>query len=185
MLRVIAVLCTVLLLFCGCSTADSSSDHGLALREKLGDGCSFTANIVADYSENSYSFTMNCRVDESGGLTFDVVSPDSISGITGSISSSGGRLTFDDAVLAFPLLADGEISPVTAPWLCIRSLIGGYLRSSGSDGAYVRLTLDDSFVGENLLTDIWLADGDVPQYAEILWNGRKMLSVRFENFRFA
>lgn len=185
MFRVISVLCMMVVLFSGCSAAGPSADHGLALREKLADGCSFTAHIAADFTENTYSFTVNCRVDKTGALAFEVVSPDSISGITGSISSTGGRLTFDDAVLAFPLLADGEISPVTAPWLCVRSLTGGYIRSSGTEGAYTRLTVDDSFSGENLQTDIWLTEESVPEYAEILWNGRKILSVRFESFRFA
>jgi len=35
-----------------------------------------------------------------------------ISGITGSLSQNGGKLTFDDKALAFDVMADGLVSPV-------------------------------------------------------------------------
>ena len=184
MLRIFSVTCVVVLLLSGCAQFNDVSDHGMILRQKISEGCTFTANIVAVFSDASYSFTVNCMVNSVGEMDFAVVHPDSISGITGKVSAAGGSITFDETVLAFPLLADGEISPVCAPWLCVRSMMGGYLRSSGIDGEQVRLTIDDSFSGENLQTDIWLAANETPEYGEILWNGRKVLSVHFENFHF-
>lgn len=184
MLRVLAVICGIVFLFSGCGDYNHISEEGMALREKLSEGCSFTAHIVADFAETTYSFTMNCTVDKSGELKFEVISPESIAGICGSVSSSGGKLTFDDAVLVFPLLADGELSPVCAPWLCVRTLLSGYMRSSADEGERTRLTIDDSFSGENLQADIWVSKNGFPEYAEFLWNNHKILSVRFENFKF-
>ena len=180
--RVLAIVCAFILMMSGCSDINHISDHGMALRQSIAEGCFFQANVVADFSDKTYSFSMNCIADQRGAMEFEVASPESIAGICGNVSATGGKLTFDDAVLAFPLLADGEISPVCAPWLCVRALMGGYFRSSADEGDRVRLTIDDSFSGEELMIDVWVLKTGTPEYAEILWNGRKLISVRFENF---
>jgi hypothetical protein len=77
---------------------------------------------------------MDCEADSQGSVSFRVVSPESISGITGSVDRDQGKLTFDDKALAFDLLADGQLSPVSAPWVMIHTLRGGYLSSCAESG---------------------------------------------------
>lgn len=181
-------LALVLLVFVlvGCGQKDDCLERGMALRERLlqSSGYSFEAEITADYADKIYEFSMLCAVGRDGNLTFTVTEPESISGISGVISGAGGRLTFDDTALTFELLADGEVSPVSAPWLLIRTLQGGYLSSCGMEGENLRLTIDDSYEQDALQLDIWLDREDLPDRAEILWQGRRVLSLDVEDFAF-
>ena len=185
MKRGLALLLLVFTL-AGCGKEDDCLERGMALRNKLlqSSGYSFQAEITADYGDKTYEFTMQCSVDKNRNLTFTVTEPESIGGISGVISGAGGQLTFDNTVLAFDLLADGEVSPVSAPWLLIKTLQGGYLSSCGMDGENLRLTIDDSYEADALQLDIWLDDQDLPDHAEILWQGRRVLSLDVEDFTF-
>ena len=145
--------------------------------------CRFRATVSADYGEMIQTFVMDCETDKQGNVEFLVAAPESISGITGRLTAESGFLTFDGEVLAFELLADGQLSPVSAPWVLVSTLRGGYLRSAADTEQGLHLTIDDSFADEPLQVDIWL-EGDVPAGAEILWQGRRILTLRVENFAF-
>lgn len=179
-------LILVIFMLSGCGKNNDCLERGLALRERLlsTDGYSFEAEITADYGDKLYDFSMDCSVDKEGRLTFTVTEPETIRGISGVISGVGGQLTFDDTALTFDLLADGEVSPVSAPWLLIQTLKGGYISSCGMDGDDLRLTIDDSYEQDALQLDIWLDDTDIPDHAEILWQGRRVLSIDVEDFTF-
>lgn len=171
--------------FFGCAPNGGVTERGMTLREKLlaSKGCTFTAGITADFGENQYSFVMDCQTDSGGNLHFTVVSPENISGIQGRIDETSGKLTFDETVLAFPLLAQGEIAPATAPWLFWKSLLGGYIQACGEDKDGFRITIDDSFRGENLQLDVWLDENNTPLSAQILWQGRSILFLSISQFR--
>ena len=185
MKRLLPVL-LVLLIFTGCGDTDSGMNRAMILRDKLlsSNGCSFTANITADYGEKIYTFVMNCTADQDGAVSFEVVSPESISGICGSVSAEGGKLTFDDQVLMFEMFADGQITPVSGPWLLIRTLRGGYINGCASDGTGLILQIDDSYEEDALRLDIRTDENDMPIYAEILFKDRRIVSMEVENFKF-
>lgn len=185
MKRVAAILLLMTLLLLGCSEENDELQRGLALREKLlKNDCSFTARITAVYGDLSYTFTVACTAAAGGDMQFSVEEPETIAGITGSLSGNGGRLTFDDEALAFSMLADGEVSPVSAPWLLMKTLRAGYIRSCCSDDSGLRLSIDDSYEANALRLDIWLGESDLPIFAEVLWQGRRVLSIQIENFIF-
>ena len=178
-------VCVLILFLCGCSSGEDHLDKGLALRSKLlQSGCSFEAFITADYGEKIHTFTMQCTADANGNLSFTVTQPESISGITGTLDHRKGALTFDGNVLAFPMLADGELSPVSCPWIFIHTLRSGYMRSAGMDGGFIRLTIDDSYEEDALQLDIWLNEQQLPKHVQILWQGRSILSMDVRNFTF-
>ena len=182
--RIVSAL-AVLLLLTGCSREENLLERGITLRERLSrEGCQFQAGVEADFGEMTYSFLMDCQVDSQGPLSFKVVSPETIADITGVISAGKGTLTFDGTLLAFPLLADGEISPVSAPWLLMHTLRGGYLHAAGKEEEGLRLTVYDSYEEDALCLDIWLNEENIPTFAEVLWQGRRILSIRVENFVF-
>ena len=185
MKRVLAVLLVVFLLT-GCGSGSSGMDRAMSLRERLlkSNGCVFDAVITADYGERVYTFSMHCQTDSKGELTFTVTDPQTISGITGLIGQQGGNLTFDDQVLAFEMLADGQVAPVSAPWLMIHTLRSGYLASCGEDGGGLRVRIDDSYEEDALHLDIWLDSDDLPIRGEILWQGRRVVSVEVRNFSY-
>lgn len=180
-----AALLFVMLLLAGCSRGSEAIDRAMELRSRLlsGEGCGFTAQITADYGDEVHTFTVDCQGDHQGNLTFTVTAPESIAGITGTVSEEGGKLTFDDVALAFPLLTQEQISPVTAPWIFLRTLRGGYLTSAGDDDGLLRVTIDDSYDEDALQLDIWLDDGNIPVRAEILYDGSRILSLSVSNFQ--
>lgn len=173
------------IILCGCEVDDKGLQRGMQLRENLlNSGCSFVAEITADYGDKCYTFSVGCTADSEGDLSFLVVSPESIGGIAGKITSESGFLTFDDEVLAFPLLADGEVSPISAPWLLVKTLRSGYLASAGEDGEHLMLTIHDSYEEDALQLDIWLDDQNNPIHGDILWQGRRVLSIEVKEFAF-
>ena len=115
-------------------------------------------------------------------MTFEVVQPQSIAGITGTITGEGGFLTFDDVALHFDLLADDTVTPVSAPWIFLKTLRGGYLTSAGEEDGLLRVTIDDSYEEDALQLDIWLDEKNAPVRGEILYGGRRILSLSVTDF---
>ena len=184
MKRILAIL-LVLLILPGCGGQTSELDRAMALRTKLlSQNVEFNAQITADYGDVIHAFSLSCQADHLGNVQFTVTAPESIKDITGSIRSGTGKLTFDDQAIAFDLLADGQLSPISAPWIFIKALQSGYLTSCGKEGEQLRLAVDDSYADDALHLDIWLGDGDLPIRAEILWQGRRLLSMDVTNFTF-
>ena len=167
----------------GCSS-ESALNEPMTLREKIiaASSCSFDATVTADYGEMIYSFGMHCIFDQMGNMRFSVTEPESIAGITGKIVNDEGALTFDDRVLVFELLSDGQVTPVSAPWLVMRSLRSGYIRSSGRSDDGCKIIIDDSYTEDALKVDVWLNENGVPRSAELVWQNRRILSVSIEEF---
>lgn len=179
-------LCLIILLtvLCGCGNKTDQMGSMLGFRQRLldGNGCTFTAEITADYGDEIYQFTVQCQGDKQGNLKFSVVEPSSISDITGTITDLGGSLTFDGTALAFAPIADGQLTPVTAPWIFLKTLRGGYIASCAQDDTMTYLQIDDSYSEKALHLDIWLNENAVPVRGEILWEGRRILSLIVRDF---
>ena len=185
MKRVLCLLLCILLLS-GCVHTQENMDLAMELRSHLqqGDGCSFTAQVTADYQDEIHKFSLVCQEDSTGKMQFSVMQPDSIKGITGYISADNAALTFDDTVLAFSPLADGQIAPVVAPWLVLHSLKSGYLSatSDGEDG-YI-IYIDDAYFRQTVRVIINIDSNNCPAGAEIYWQGRQILSLQIQNFAY-
>ena len=182
-------LCAVLLCLAfltGCSRTPKELQRGMALRSKLlaAQGCSFDAEITADYGDKLHSFAMHCEADSNGNLSFTVTEPETVDGITGTVSTEGGKLTFGDTALHFELLADEQLSPVSAPWILLKTLRSGYLTSACMEGDNLRLTMDDTYEEDALHLDIWMDAQHLPIRADILYDGKRILSLEVENFAF-
>ena len=146
MKRCLPLLLCICLLW-GCSGGESM-DQALAMRSAIeqANSCAFRARITADYGDQVYVFVMECQADPKGNVTFTVAEPEVIAGITGKLSADGGSLTFDDQVLAIPMLTDEQITPVAAPWILIKTLRAGYITSCSKG----RVTIDDSYADDAL-----------------------------------
>ena len=178
----------VLLVFLtGCSGESKEVQRGIDLRSELlkASECRFSCEVTADYGDKTSTFSMDCRGDSQGALTFTVAAPETIAGITGDISDGGGKLTFDDTALQFDLLADDQLSPVSAPWVLLKTLREGFITSAGMDGGQILLSIDDSYEDDALHLDIWLSDENRPKTVEILYDGRKILSLDVTSFEIA
>jgi len=177
-----AISLVLLLFLSGCS-ASRQIERGMALRAALlRSGGSFDTKITADYGDMVYTFSEECTFTDTGNVSFTVAAPETIAGITGHITEKGGNLTFDDTALQFPLLADDQLSPVSAPWILIKTLRSGYLTAAGEENGLLKLTIDDSYDEDALHLDIWLDETDRPVRAEIRYDDRRILSMAVENF---
>lgn len=183
MKRFVPFLLMVFLLT-GCTNTNRELERGMAIRSRLlaSGRCSFRAEITADYGDKLHTFSMECTADREGDLTFKITQPDTIAGITGTISDEGGRLTFDETALCFPLLADDQLSPVSGPWIFLKTLRSGYLKKACTESNLLRLTIDDSYEEDALQLDIWLNDEDQPVRTEILYGDRRILTLSIVDF---
>ena len=179
-----AVWILIILLLSGCTGPPNEMERGVELRSKLlqSSRCTFTATITADYGDKIHTFTMNCESDSKGNLAFTVIQPESISGITGTLSGDGGNITFDDAALHFELMADNQLSPISAPWILLKTLRSGNMTSACTENENIRLSMDDSYEENPLRLDLWLNPENKPVQADILYDGRRVLSVCVANF---
>lgn len=180
----IGIVLLVCMLLAGCSGTPRELETGMELRSRLlkAENVSFDADISADYGDKLHLFSMACSADPEGNLSFTVTAPETISGITGRISMGSGKLTFDDTALHFDLLTDDQLSPVSAPWILMKTLRSGYLRAAGREEEHIRLTIDDSYEEDALQLDIWLDEKNLPDKAEILYDGKNILSLHVKNF---
>lgn len=178
----------VLFTLFGCKAGGTDAmDQALSFRTKLqgASGCSFRSQISADYGDEVYTFTLSCTADGEGNLSFQVVTPETLSGISGSIHKDTGKVTFDGTQLAFGPLADGQLGPVSAPYVLLRSWRTGYITACGPDGTDLRMTVEASFEENPITADTWL-DGEkgVPIFGEICYNGQRILTVTITDFEY-
>ena len=183
-MKLTGVLFLILFLLTGCDDTPKEIERGMAFRSLLlrGNGYSFDAKITADYVDSIEYFAVSCTGNSEGALSFTVTEPETIAGITGDVSEEAGILTFDTIAVQLDKMAENRVTPVSAPWIFLKTLRSGYIRSGCMEGELLRLTLDDSFEEDALQLDIWMDERDVPIRGEILWNGRRILTLDIENF---
>ena len=175
----------IVLMLTGCTGKRDELNRAMSLRAKLlgCESCSFTASITADYVDAIHTFSMNCQGDNDGSLTFEVTKPESIAGITGKIDGGAGMLTFDDVALEFSLLADDQVTPVSGPWILLKTLLGGYLTACSEEEENLRVTIYDSYEDDALQMEIWLDGENLPIRGEIFYEGRRIVSMDITNFQ--
>lgn len=180
----IGALLLLLVLLAGCTGKRDELDRVMALRAKLlgCESCTFDVEITADYGDAIHTFAMKCQGDNQGNLLFKVTEPETIAGITGEFTRGEGKLTFDDVAVEFPLLADGQVTPISGPWILLKTLQGGYLAACGTEGDYLRVTIHDSYDDDALEMEIWLDGNDIPVRGEILYDGRRILTLDIGDF---
>ena len=176
----------LMVLITGCSQENRELASAMKFRQELlsAQGCSFQADVTADYGDGQLGFSMDCRGDSSGNLDFEITAPASIAGIKGSISDQGGSISFDDQALYFPLLTDDQLTPASFPWIFLKTLRSGCITSVCREEALLHVTVDDSYEEDALTLDIWLQEEKIPVRGDILYDGKRILTIAVENFTF-
>ncbi len=184
MIRIVLLFLTMILLT-GCGGTGDEMDSALQLRSRcLGaQTVSFQAKMTADYIDTMEQFTLKCEVDHDGIITFSVEEPEEISGITGTVSGQEGMLTFDEKMIAFPLMADERLSPLSGPWVMMKALRSGVITACVQEGDLLHVSVNDSYSDDPLTVEIW-SEGMEVKSAEISWQGRRFLSMEIEGFEY-
>lgn len=185
MKRIIPLIVFVFML-AGCRSTEENMDRALGFRQELlrQSGCRFHCELTADYGEILYKFSLQCEADNKGNITFTVSAPDSISGITGQISNTGGRITFNDSVLGFPILSEDLPTPLSAPWIFMCALRSGYIRTCDVDNGLLTLTIADTYEEDAILVEIHFDEEDRPASCQFIWKGRRILSMMITSFAY-
>ena len=184
MKRIFLILICLLYLS-GCSSGQEPIDVAHKLRSDIlhSSSCLFNAHITADYGDELYEFDMQCEFDQLGNLMFSIKKPDSIAGITGRVDAKEGAFTFDDQVLAFKKITDGQLTPVTAPWVLMQAVRGGYISACGKDKDGYHIQLDESYEENPLTLDLWINHNMEISRGELLWDGRRILSIDVTDYK--
>lgn len=182
----ILVLVLFILFLTACSSSAEGLDSIIALRTKImeSNAVSFDALITADYLDETYTFGMHCETNDHGDLTFTVTSPETIAGISGEVSDDGSSLIFDKDILAFKTIADDRVTPVSAPWLLMKTLRSGYIKAYTDDNGGAIAIIHDSYTEDALQLNVSINENSDPVFAEILWDSRRVLSIKIDNFHF-
>ena len=183
MKRLILLFACVFVLI-GCDRSKDDMDRALAFRQNLlqQNGCRFDCDLTADYGDILYQFSLSCQADSNGVLSFTVTAPESISGIAGTISKTGANVKFDDTVLGFPILSEDLPTPLSAPYLFLTALRGGYIRACDMQGNIMSLTIADTYEEDSIVMNIKLDEDQKPISCEFIWHGRRILSMLITSF---
>ena len=74
------------------------------------------------------------------------------------------------------------MSPISGPWILVKTLLGGYLTDCVQEGELLHLQIDDSYEDDALHLDIWLDAGNLPVQAEIYYDNRRIVTMTVSNF---
>ena len=164
----------------GCGSRSEYCDDAMLLRDKLNiaSNCKFIATVTLDYGDSLYTFVSRCEADAENNMRVTILEPAAIVGICGEISAESGRLVFDEQILAFEMIADGQITPICTPWLLIQALRSGYISSCGAGTVHI----DDSFKGCEFSIEVYLNEDGIPNEAEFVWNGKRVVSMTLNDF---
>ena len=184
-MKKLAALMLIVLTLTGCTKTRSMLDKAMTLRAELlaCQSCTFDATITADYGDKLHTFKMHCVGDNDGVVRFEVTAPDTLAGITGILNGEEGKLTFDDQGVAFSMLADGQVTPVSGPWILMKTLLGGYITACNEEDGLLHLMINDSYADDALELEIWLDGESRPIQTEIGYDGRRILTMEIENFQ--
>ena len=160
-------------------------DRAIAFRGRLisGGGCSFRAQITADYGQEVQHFALECEADEDGQISFSVIEPSTVEGITGVVQGDEGTITYDGLQLVFPLMVYGQISPVSAPALLASSWVKEFILSAGMDGNIYRASYEKKINDKVILIDTYF-EKDIPISADLCYNGYTVMHMNITNFSF-
>lgn len=177
-------LCLTLLLG-GCGGEESAVSPAIEFRAALvqADGCSFNAEIEADFGTYVQTFTVACQASADGSAVLTLLAPETIAGITATVTEDGGRITFDGMAAEFGLLANGEVTPAAAPALTALCWSAEYISTAGYEDELYRVTYEKGFDEKTLLVDTWFKN-EVPIYAEVCYNEQRILRLTITDFHF-
>ena len=78
-----------------------------------------------------------------------------------------------------------ELSPVSAPWLFLRTLKKGLVRHVSKTDEGISVSFEDRFRGEDLISEITLSSEGMPVYCELFWSGQRIIALAIQDYRFS
>lgn len=182
MRRLFAVLMLCVLLF-GCTSEESVLASAIEFRAALvqAGGCSFCAEIEADFGNHIETFTADCDFSTDGTARLTLLAPETLAGITAAVTDSGGKITYDGMAVDFGMLANGNVIPAAAPALTALCWCREYISAAGWEDDIYRVTYEKDFDEKRLLIDTFFKN-DLPICAEVCYNNQRILKLNISDY---
>ena len=176
------MLCALLF---GCAREESVLEPAIEFRADLlqAGGCSFRAKIEADFGDRVEIFTVDCDYDADGTARLTLVEPETLAGITATVTEGGGKITYDGMAVEFGLLANGNVIPAAAPALTALCWSGEYIAAAGTQDDAYRVTYEKDYGEKRLQIDTYFKN-DLPFFAEVCYNNQRILKLEISDYSF-
>ena len=184
--RLSAVLMmTLCLLLASCGMVENAIGDALKFREELREagGCRFSAEVLTEIAGREYSFSMAAEYPTEGETKLTILAPETIAGITASVTDRNAILAFDGIALDFGRLDEAVTSPLYAPVVFGQCWDTAYIDCGGMDGEEYRVTYRLGYGDEELILETWFSDG-APVRCELYRESKMLLSARIGGFTF-
>ena len=112
-----------------------------------------------------------------------MIKPESISGITATVTETDSLIVFDGVSLEFGMLDDALRSPLYAPAVFASGWLDGYIDSTFSSGGQPTVTYKIGYGEEQLILESRFS-GDAPLGCEVYRGEQLLLSAVIEDFTF-
>ena len=185
MRRFVVTILVCLLCFFGCSKEEGHLASAIEFRAKLvqAGGCSYTALITADYGDYIQSFRLSCDADVQGNVRFTLIEPETLSGISATVTEGGSRIDYDGLIVALEQLADDRLAPAAAPGIILESWLSGYIQWAGHDEEVYRVTYRQELNYVLFSIDTFFKN-ELPFSAEVCYNNERILEMKIEEFQY-
>lgn len=175
---------SVLLFLTACAPSADKAGEAAALRTALleNGGCTFVSRVTADFGETVQSFTLDCDFDAgSGALRFTVLEPQTLAGITATVTDSGASVDYDGMAMELGLLAGDSVMPAAAPALAAICWTDAPITAAGAENDRTRVTYERMLCQRRLTVDTWLENG-LPISAQVCYNQQCILKLEVSEF---
>lgn len=182
MRRILGTVLLCLLLW-GCSGENVGMQEAVEFRSELvqAGGCSFQAQITAEFEQSVTEFSLDCQCSSEGTAQIVILSPESLQGVTATVTEKGGTLCYDGLAVDFGLLAEGKLAPAAAPLLLSQCWTSEYILSAGEQEGLCRVSYQMGYGEKSMNVDTWF-ENHLPIYAEICYNNERILKVSISEF---
>ncbi len=179
------LIATVLFLLSACAEPQSTVSQAVEFRAALvnAGGCIFRAEVMADFGDAVQSFSLECSADAEGRTQLTVIDPESIAGITATVTDAAGTITYDGMAMDFGLLADGQVIPAAAPALTVDCWLNAYIAAAGDEDGRYRVTYEKGYDEKVLTVDTWFENG-LPISADVCYNQQRILRLTLTDFSY-
>ena len=153
-------------------------------------GCAMEAVVSCDQGGALWQASLRCDYVPEGETEVEVLSPETIAGVTAVLSGGEAALVYQDQCLDAGAVSSERISPMACLPELMDALREGWLleenREEWDAVPCVRLTLDRTGgEGGKILSTLWLReDGGTPLRGEIAVDGEIILTADFTSFSF-
>lgn len=190
-LRRLFALIPMILFLASCGTTTREGEK-LALdvraRALEATACQMEAEVLADYGDRVYTYTLSFQWNEAGESRITVQAPETIRGVTAVIAEGETKLLYEGAELETGPLSSNGLSPLDALPALLTACREGYISQVDmerwGDVLAVRVTYGegDGSVVDAVQYRIWYAvETGQPLYGEILSGGKSVIQCTFQS----